>query len=229
MTSPAGQDAGQSPAVHRWRAEVALAAALATDGVVCVRSALDPDEVAAAARGIDTGLAHTGPLARGPGSDRSASPTPWSSRTGTRPAGACAAHRADHLRGWHLRAGAAPTRQRISMERAASATAGSSGPPRAAGGPPARTERDGCIAAPFRAARLRRPDHPRRVATGSASVPLPAPRSGSLPLAKTLGGLVRQNRMICRWPTLRTTRLPGDPIRRSDFLSGRWERLLSNR
>lgn len=201
--------------MHRWRAEVALAAALATDGVVCVRSALDPDEVAAAARGIDTGLAHTGPLARGPGSDRSASPTPWSSRTGTCPAGAWCSTPGGSSAGLASSSWRSTEPTANSDGAAASATAGSSGPPRVAGGPPACTERDGCIAAPFRAARLRRPDHPRRVATGSASVPLPAPVSGSLRLAKTLGGLVRQNRMICRRPTLRTTRLPGDPIRRS--------------
>jgi ectoine hydroxylase-related dioxygenase (phytanoyl-CoA dioxygenase family) len=41
-----------------------LAAAFARDGVVCVRSVLDPDEVAAAARGIDAVLAHPGPLAQ---------------------------------------------------------------------------------------------------------------------------------------------------------------------
>jgi len=40
-----------------------LAAAFARDGVVCVRSALDPDEVAVAARGIDAVLAHPSPLA----------------------------------------------------------------------------------------------------------------------------------------------------------------------
>jgi ectoine hydroxylase-related dioxygenase (phytanoyl-CoA dioxygenase family) len=40
-----------------------LAAAFTRDGVVCVRSALGPDEVAAAARGIETVLASPGPLA----------------------------------------------------------------------------------------------------------------------------------------------------------------------
>jgi ectoine hydroxylase-related dioxygenase (phytanoyl-CoA dioxygenase family) len=41
----------------------ALAEAFARDGVVCVRGALDPGEVAAAARGIDAVLARPGPLA----------------------------------------------------------------------------------------------------------------------------------------------------------------------
>jgi hypothetical protein len=41
-----------------------LAAAFARDGLVCVRSALDPGEVAAAARAIDTVLASPGPLAQ---------------------------------------------------------------------------------------------------------------------------------------------------------------------
>jgi ectoine hydroxylase-related dioxygenase (phytanoyl-CoA dioxygenase family) len=41
-----------------------LAAAYARDGVVCVRSVLDPGEVAAAARGIDAVLARPGPLAQ---------------------------------------------------------------------------------------------------------------------------------------------------------------------
>jgi ectoine hydroxylase-related dioxygenase (phytanoyl-CoA dioxygenase family) len=41
-----------------------LAAAFARDGVVCVRSVLDPAEVAAAARGIDAVLARPGPLAQ---------------------------------------------------------------------------------------------------------------------------------------------------------------------
>ncbi|HEY6277532.1 MAG TPA: phytanoyl-CoA dioxygenase family protein [Streptosporangiaceae bacterium] len=40
----------------------ALAAAFARDGVVCVRSVLDPGEVAAAVRGIDAVLARPGPL-----------------------------------------------------------------------------------------------------------------------------------------------------------------------
>ncbi len=40
-----------------------LAAAFARDGVVCVRAALDPDEVAVAARGIDAVLARPSPLA----------------------------------------------------------------------------------------------------------------------------------------------------------------------
>ena len=40
-----------------------LAAAFAQDGVVCVRSALDPREVAIAARGIEAVLASPGPLA----------------------------------------------------------------------------------------------------------------------------------------------------------------------
>jgi ectoine hydroxylase-related dioxygenase (phytanoyl-CoA dioxygenase family) len=40
-----------------------LAAAFAADGVVCVRAALDPGEVAVAARGIDAVLASPGPLA----------------------------------------------------------------------------------------------------------------------------------------------------------------------
>src|SRR6266851_4232051 len=44
-------------------ADEALAAAFARDGLVCVRSALDPDEVAVAARGIDAVLAHPSPLA----------------------------------------------------------------------------------------------------------------------------------------------------------------------
>ena len=39
-----------------------LAAAFARDGVVCVRSALDPGEVAAAARAIEAVLAKPGPL-----------------------------------------------------------------------------------------------------------------------------------------------------------------------
>src|SRR6516164_11264981 len=39
-----------------------LVAAFARDGVVCVRSVLDPGEVAAAARGIDAVLARPGPL-----------------------------------------------------------------------------------------------------------------------------------------------------------------------
>ena len=41
-----------------------LVAAFARDGVVCVRSVLDPGEVAAAARGIDAVLARPGPLAQ---------------------------------------------------------------------------------------------------------------------------------------------------------------------
>jgi len=41
-----------------------LAAAFARDGVVCVRSALDPGEVAEAARGIEAVLASPGPLAQ---------------------------------------------------------------------------------------------------------------------------------------------------------------------
>ncbi len=41
-----------------------LAATFARDGVVCVRSALDPGEVAAAARGIEAVLASPGPLAQ---------------------------------------------------------------------------------------------------------------------------------------------------------------------
>jgi len=41
-----------------------LAADFARDGVACVRSVLDPDEVAAAARGIDAVLASPGPLAQ---------------------------------------------------------------------------------------------------------------------------------------------------------------------
>ena len=41
-----------------------LVAAFARDGVVCVRSVLDPGEVAVAARGIDAVLAHPGPLAQ---------------------------------------------------------------------------------------------------------------------------------------------------------------------
>ena len=40
----------------------ALAAAYDRDGVVCVRSVLDPAEVAAAARGIEAVLASPGPL-----------------------------------------------------------------------------------------------------------------------------------------------------------------------
>jgi ectoine hydroxylase-related dioxygenase (phytanoyl-CoA dioxygenase family) len=39
-----------------------LAAAFAADGVVCARGVLDPDEVAAAARGIEAVLASPGPL-----------------------------------------------------------------------------------------------------------------------------------------------------------------------
>jgi ectoine hydroxylase-related dioxygenase (phytanoyl-CoA dioxygenase family) len=46
------------------RVDGELAAAFARDGVVCVRSVLDPGEVAAAARGIDTVLARPGPLAQ---------------------------------------------------------------------------------------------------------------------------------------------------------------------
>ena len=42
----------------------ALVAAFARDGVACVRSVLDPAEVAAAAAGIDTVLARPGPLAQ---------------------------------------------------------------------------------------------------------------------------------------------------------------------
>jgi ectoine hydroxylase-related dioxygenase (phytanoyl-CoA dioxygenase family) len=45
-------------------ADDGLAAAFARDGVVCVRSALDPGEVAAAARAIDAVLASPGPLAQ---------------------------------------------------------------------------------------------------------------------------------------------------------------------
>ena len=41
-----------------------LAEAFARDGVVCVRSALDSGEVAAAASGIEAVLASPGPLAR---------------------------------------------------------------------------------------------------------------------------------------------------------------------
>jgi len=41
-----------------------LVAAFARDGVVCVRSVLDPGEVTVAARGIDAVLAHPGPLAQ---------------------------------------------------------------------------------------------------------------------------------------------------------------------
>src|SRR6516162_10521897 len=41
-----------------------LVAAFARDGVVCVRSVLDPVEVVAAARGIDAVLARPGPLAQ---------------------------------------------------------------------------------------------------------------------------------------------------------------------
>ena len=41
-----------------------LVAAFARDGVVCVRSVLDPGEVAAAARGIDAVLARPGALAQ---------------------------------------------------------------------------------------------------------------------------------------------------------------------
>jgi len=44
-------------------AAAALAEAYARDGVVCVRSALDPGQVEAAARGIDAVLAGPGPLA----------------------------------------------------------------------------------------------------------------------------------------------------------------------
>jgi ectoine hydroxylase-related dioxygenase (phytanoyl-CoA dioxygenase family) len=43
-----------------------LAAAFAADGVVCVRGALDPGEVAAAVRGIDAVLATPGPLTQVP-------------------------------------------------------------------------------------------------------------------------------------------------------------------
>jgi hypothetical protein len=39
-----------------------LAEAFARDGVVCVRSALDPPEVATATRGIEAVLANPGPL-----------------------------------------------------------------------------------------------------------------------------------------------------------------------
>jgi hypothetical protein len=41
-----------------------LAEAFARDGVVCVRSALDPGEVATAASGIEAVLASPGPLTR---------------------------------------------------------------------------------------------------------------------------------------------------------------------
>ena len=45
-------------------ADGALAAAYDRDGVVCVRSVLDPAEVAAAARAIDAVLASPSPLAQ---------------------------------------------------------------------------------------------------------------------------------------------------------------------
>ena len=41
-----------------------LAAEFAQDGVVCIRAALDPDGIAAAARAIDAVLAGPGPLAQ---------------------------------------------------------------------------------------------------------------------------------------------------------------------
>jgi ectoine hydroxylase-related dioxygenase (phytanoyl-CoA dioxygenase family) len=46
------------------RTQDGLAAAFARDGVVCVRATLDPDEVATAARAIETVLASPGPLAQ---------------------------------------------------------------------------------------------------------------------------------------------------------------------
>jgi len=49
--------------MDQWRADEGLAADFIRDGVVCVRSALSPGEVATAARGIDAVLAHPGPLA----------------------------------------------------------------------------------------------------------------------------------------------------------------------
>ena len=50
--------------MDRPAAEAGLAATFAADGVVCVRSALNADEVAAAARAIDAVLASPGPLAQ---------------------------------------------------------------------------------------------------------------------------------------------------------------------
>jgi ectoine hydroxylase-related dioxygenase (phytanoyl-CoA dioxygenase family) len=56
-----GPDGG-TPAADAAGAADELAAAFAADGVVCVRGALDPAEVAVAARGIDAVLASPGPL-----------------------------------------------------------------------------------------------------------------------------------------------------------------------
>lgn len=47
-------------------ADDGLAASFAADGVVCVRSVLDPDEVAAAARGIEAVLPAWGRSPRWP-------------------------------------------------------------------------------------------------------------------------------------------------------------------
>src|SRR5262249_29207708 len=70
-TSPAASGEGLAFARHRIRVRAMdpltdadeLAAAFARDGVVCVRAALDPGEVAVAARGIDAVLARPSPLA----------------------------------------------------------------------------------------------------------------------------------------------------------------------
>jgi hypothetical protein len=51
-------------AMERTETAAELAAEFAQDGVVCVRSALDPAEVAVAERAIDAVLARPGPLAQ---------------------------------------------------------------------------------------------------------------------------------------------------------------------
>jgi ectoine hydroxylase-related dioxygenase (phytanoyl-CoA dioxygenase family) len=56
--------AGYGAAMERVLADEGMAAALARDGVVCVRSVLDPAEVAVAAAAIDAVLASPGPLAQ---------------------------------------------------------------------------------------------------------------------------------------------------------------------